>query len=699
MTSSKSGNVLGATMVITLAFSMVLAGMLSSVRTETRVSRQNALQLRAGYAAEATAQFALSQIRSTLQTKSSSSPTQFTSTGTPPVMPNASILGTTPSAALDDFGSSGTVSNVIGSLTTALGTSSSTSSPNAGRYTVAATNLTVGTFNAERLQFIDPANPLYAGDPLRGQTVRVREIRLLSSAQATDAVLGEAATAYCETILQVRDVPLFGYAMFYNLPLEIAPGATMDVYGPIHANRDIYVQSAAGLTFHGVVTTAGSIHHGRVPGLVGVSTDNGDVSFATTDGSTASMQQSSVWVDSSHSDWDNLSSSLWGGNVRTSTAGINPSTMANFPPYVPDDPTTPDNELVNDAHRIIEASTPTNASSYPGDDIESQKFASQASLVFVVAPSGTVKVYKYKNDSSGTYLRKTASGTATATRVELTVPADLIVGGVASNKFYDHRRAKWVSVLDIDVGELKTLIENNSAAAQWTKGSDTFSPATEWSGVIYVEHQGGSTAAVRLVNGGAVPSRPTSANGFAKGFTFATNAPAYILGNYNADGTIPDTAAQIRDYETDEHPAAVIADAVTILSKAWDDTASTSGLSDRKAESTEVSAALLTGIVPSNKAANSTYSGGVENFPRFLEDWGGRSFGYRGSIIALFESTVAIESWGSSNVYSPPQRVWGFSKLFEEGVNPPGTPSARTYRRVGFRQLSAQEYQAALLSP
>ena len=72
---------------------------------------------------------------------------------------------------------------------------------------------------------------------------------------------------------------------------------------------------------------------------------------------------------------------------------------------------------------------------------------------------------------------------------------------------------------------------------------------------------------------------------------------------------------------------------------------------------------MPTGTVGSN------YSGGVENFPRFLEDWTGKSFTYYGSMVELYPSGQATGVWGSGNVYNPPNRNWYFDTNFY--ANPP----------------------------
>jgi hypothetical protein len=393
---------------------------------------------------------------------------------------------------------------------------------------------------------------------------------------------------------------------------------------------------------------------------------------------------------------------LWNGNVRSRSHGINASNPAGIPDYVPDDPTTSDkNELQNSAHALIDPSTAADSSNYPGDEIEVQKYASKASIVLKVDSDGDVKAYKYTPNNSGDFVRKSPTGaTARYDRVQLNVPTGVIVGGASvsgsrTKSFYDARRGKWIQNIDLDVGVLKHAIEDDPSG--WTKSGKTFDPATEWNGIVYVEGGNASNnGALRLVNGGSIPNLYSKDDKKVRGFTVATNLPAYIKGNYNADGNIPATGAEIRNPDTDsEPPASIAADAITILSDNWDDAKSNKSLSERvKPKDTEIAAAFLTGITPTNKNGNSTYSGGVENLPRLLEDWSNVKLGYRGSMIVQYESQIATEPWGSSNVYSAAKRVWGYNSVFAKGIFPPGTPYTRFYRRITYRDLDQATYAA-----
>ena len=86
---------------------------------------------------------------------------------------------------------------------------------------------------------------------------------------------------------------------------------------------------------------------------------------------------------------------------------------------------------------------------------------------------------------------------------------------------------------------------------------------------------------------------------------------------------------------------------------------------------------------------NGYYSGGVENFPRFLENWSGQTFWYNGSMVVMFQSTIATSPWGSnSDTYSPPTRQWAFDSNFNtESKLPPGTPQIQYMERMAWASI------------
>ena len=128
-----------------------------------------------------------------------------------------------------------------------------------------------------------------------------------------------------------------------------------------------------------------------------------------------------------------------------------------------------------------------------------------------------------------------------------------------------------------------------------------------------------------------------------------------------------------------------MADAVDILSNAWKNSESTNSESSRVATSTTINAAIMAGIVPTG-TSNDNYSGGAENFPRFLEDWSNATLTYYGSMVNLFNSAQATGVWGQSNVYNPPTRAWHFDTNFQSHP-PPGSIMVVSYLKGQWYQF------------
>jgi hypothetical protein len=192
---------------------------------------------------------------------------------------------------------------------------------------------------------------------------------------------------------------------------------------------------------------------------------------------------------------------------------------------------------------------------------------------------------------------------------------------------------------------------------------------------------------VRLLNGDQLENP----------FTFSTDFPLYVQGDYNS---------------INWKPSALVGDAITLLSNAWNDaqhqcssgnpSALTladicGGFVQRNAANTQVWAAVLAGHsgtpcdheVPGCPGGYADfYGGGVENFPRFLEDWsGGVTLTYRGSLVSLHRASKALGTW-NGNYYTPPTRDWQFDTRFRDPANlPPGTPVVGNVIHTAFRPV------------
>ncbi|HEY9508934.1 MAG TPA: hypothetical protein VIV82_03650, partial [Verrucomicrobiae bacterium] len=172
--------------------------------------------------------------------------------------------------------------------------------------------------------------------------------------------------------------------------------------------------------------------------------------------------------------------------------------------------------------------------------------------------------------------------------------------------------------------------------------------------------------------------------------TVATKSPLYVKGNFNLNNG--DTTVGQTDTSKTK-PASLVGDAITVLSGNWDDSNAGQALNKRQAANTTVNAALLGGIVKTTKHGNNKYySGGAENFIRFLEDWGGKSLTYNGSMVVMFESQIATNNWqNTGNYYEAPTRRWAFDVNFlDQSKLPPGTPQLRKLVRGQWSILSSE---------
>ncbi|RKX33813.1 MAG: hypothetical protein DRP71_09205 [Verrucomicrobia bacterium] len=682
----RKGAVIIVVLFLTIIASLIGGSVLKYSMNERKINRRHFLRLEAKNAAEAVVEYGFAELVSRFESRSSL-PTNELQTNPLSLPASTSSLFT--------YGTSGTHCNVNPASMAMFGT----------------------MVNVSR-EYIDPTDPANEFDPMKGKTMDLYEVTVYGSATATDP-LGPPITTYASQRIQARDAPLFTHAIFYNIPMEIAPGPTMDVIGPVHSNNEMYIQAGSGLNFRDVVTSAAGMHHGPLPGI-GKSTSNADVTFRDGSANQVSMNDGSDWLNSGMDEWRATASQRWDGYVQSSSHGVQKHNAIGTTDYVPDDPDTAANELQNPAHDLIEP--PDSAAA--GTTTENEKLANKAGL-YVYVDTATQNVTLFKDatarnayfasgDTSGvvTYVDDPARPLISTTAIDYDSSVTNVDGSAYAETehlqmIYDQRWEKFVDMYSVDVGVLREAVHGTGTGfGNYNEASKTESSPGDWNGIVYVEmsspgiSQGDSNRApaIRLHNGKKIPNRQEIDAGGVDGFSLVTNGALYVQGHFNADGSI--SAASATTPDSGESPAALMADAINILSTDWDDDDSFDGVNDRTADPTEISAAILTGNVPSdpNRSGSQRYSGGVENFPRFLEKWTGVDFAYRGSMVALFESEVAKGAWGKSNVYSPPIRNWGFNSLFGAGNRrfPPGTPSTRSYRRVDYHELNQTAFAAAL---
>jgi hypothetical protein len=240
-------------------------------------------------------------------------------------------------------------------------------------------------------------------------------------------------------------------------------------------------------------------------------------------------------------------------------------------------------------------------------------------------------------------------------------------GIVSTNvSFFNHRENKTVRCTEIDVAELLSRFSYLTTA---------LGRPVKTLYVADMRTQSSTTqSGIRIICGDTLPSG---------GLTIVTPNPLYLEGDYNVPiGSLGTTNL------TGTVPAALIGDSITLTSEAWLDSSSSLELTARVATNSTVNAALLGGIVPT---AAGYYSGGLENMPRLLEDWTGKTLTINGSLVALYHSKVAVAPWGARlDVYRSPQRKWYFDPRFNSQAGlPSSTPEVRTVIRRGWDVVQA----------
>ena len=198
--------------------------------------------------------------------------------------------------------------------------------------------------------------------------------------------------------------------------------------------------------------------------------------------------------------------------------------------------------------------------------------------------------------------------------------------------------------------------------------------------------------ALKIVNGITL-SLGTSCYGTGTnppcGLTVAAENPVYIQGDYNSPGGSLTGTGTVA--------AAVAGDAVTLLSDNWNDVNSFTDPYDygaRISVQTAYRVALIGGKgipfpQPTGAAADFGTDGGVHNFLRFLENWGGINCYYEGSMVSFYYNRQAVGTYKTGNTtYSPPNRLYSFDTNFALGPSylPPRTPVLRSVNTIGFSQ-------------
>jgi hypothetical protein len=201
--------------------------------------------------------------------------------------------------------------------------------------------------------------------------------------------------------------------------------------------------------------------------------------------------------------------------------------------------------------------------------------------------------------------------------------------------------------------------------------------------------------ALKLVNGSTISIG--TCNSVPCGLTIVSENPVYVQGDFNNPGlSTTFTGASVG--------ASVVSDAVTLLSNNWNDVNSIAfpflNTGQRTASDTTFRLAISGGKgipfqLPAVGANPNDFGtdGGVHNFLRYLEDWGGGAptgtLWYEGSIVSMYYSHQGVGTYKCcTTVYSPPTRAYAFDTNFlTPNLLPPLTPMLRAINTIGFSQI------------
>ena len=514
-------------------------------------------------------------------------------------------------------------------------------------------------------------------------------------------VLPPAASPFQKASVRVgrrfinSNTSLFQYSIFFQGDLELNPGSGITIInGDIVSNGSIYmgprVETGATLRVNGKLRYLQGDYFNQVPVTTGTPPVTTMVATylnpnapppvtGVTMGPPVGADGTTV-LDSTSSQVETQQSpeNLLGGIDATAEAKSHPELFG--PSGRTDSTLWTAAELAqaeNNVYRSLIVPPPSAGSSneYPNsptadDDVVSVRRAyNKADLIVTVEADGTIGVKKSVTTSSGTTITDVTAIFGSA----LSTPTNV----------YDEREAKSVSVVNLNVGALKTLID-----AQRTIGTFDFQ------GFLYVNLKNSSStspAAVRLTNAGTIPYNASTGTGFS----VATNGGLYIQGNYNTSGLKDSSGNAVTD-PTDGHarevPSMLMADAITVLSSGWVDptptgtppTLSSRPLSSRIA--TDTSMTVNAGLVTGNYASTSTSSsGGAQNLVRYMEDWTGKNTYFKGSLGRLFSSTQFTGAYagGAGSVYNQPTRTFSFDSDIPTHP-PPGNPTTTEFGRGDF---------------
>jgi hypothetical protein len=477
---------------------------------------------------------------------------------------------------------------------------------------------------------------------------------LVTGYEIASTVEVEGYRARAHRIVNVEATPIFQFAVFYNDDLEIFPGANMTIGGRVHTNADMYLGSGATLTMDtNYVRAIGEMYRRRKDDP---SASQGTVNIRR-------------WVENpfdaaepvEYEEMLNKAKMLAAGAATDSgfdsafTAGWDDNDDGDFEDsddFLPWSPGALDlwsqpaaypgsgSTVLSGVHGTTEAVPPDVKSIGMFEEADGGDYdwdAGTGTYIEVAAGSGTFDK-GYYHGAADLAIVTLPDGTWTATNAAGDDVSASLASAVTVTKLLDTRQSDGKGV-KIPVTEIDVQLLN--ASGVFPKNGLLYAAS-------YGAAEGTSAKGVVLKHGSELIAP----------LTVVTQDPVYVQGDYNT---------------VDKKGAAVIADAVNLLSKAWTGAKTTAGLT--AAKETTYNLAFITG---NNATVGSQYNGGLENLPRFHENWSGIKCNLNGSFVNAWSSAHATAPWVyGGNRYTAPDRRFTYDEAFNTVANlPPFTPMA-----------------------
>ncbi len=458
-------------------------------------------------------------------------------------------------------------------------------------------------------------------------------------------------------VVSARRIPLFQFAMFFENDMNFSRPPAMTVRGRVHANGRIFAKTDSSLKFDtNYFGAVGGFFGSNLNGAPGPGTVSPEIRRWVEDPwdplelkeyfpfpcksamdllgipSANGYDSDFAGYDANH-DGDFLDTGDWMPFLPGSIEGTSPPDL-----YLGD----------GDGHTMRtgegglgELSVPpieSLAMFTPGGSGNYEWDSTSGTYVEVAAGTGTHSKGNY-HDAAGLSIISKADGTWRAYDANGVDVTAAVTASITPISLYDARQAEGtgqkVKVTRIDVSKLNT---------------SGYFPAN---GLLYLGGYGAGTGADAL---GFELYKGSKLNG---PLTVVTPNSLYVTGDYNTNV---------------KKPAAVIADAVNVLSNAWNNSKNPGNLPN--AANTTYNMSIVTGDV--DEIATGAFQGGAMNVLRRHEKWTGFTETVNGAIVCMFRSQYATGTYhNDTDYFRPPNRLWNFDLSLETKENlPPFTPQS-----------------------